>query len=257
MTSPRYRIVALHGFLGSAADWEPFRLTCAEGEWEPLDLWSLFSHPRVSDWPSIGEAVGSQLRAACHRDALPVFLVGYSLGARLALSVPDLGAAGSPVAGACLVSCNPGLPADDEGARAARKAADEAWAAKFIDAPINHIWKEWDAQPVFAGSAVPRREARLPGPRVTIARAMRVASLATQPDRRAMLRAWQKPLLWVTGERDSKFRATAASLAAEGVPARFVTIEHSGHRVPWDNPAAFSRTLQEWIDEVLATRGSA
>jgi 2-succinyl-6-hydroxy-2,4-cyclohexadiene-1-carboxylate synthase len=124
----------------------------------------------------------------------------------------------------------------------------------MIDAPIAQIWKAWDAQPVFAGSSVPRREPRLPGPRVTIARAMRLASLGTQPDRRPLLRAWQKPLLWVTGERDAKFRAIAESLAAE-VPARFVTLQHAGHRAAWDNPTGFAAALGSWIDDALARGG--
>jgi 2-succinyl-6-hydroxy-2,4-cyclohexadiene-1-carboxylate synthase len=252
MSTSRYRVIALHGFLGAASDWDAFRTTSREARWDALDLWGLFSEVRVSDWESIGTTLSARLRECIGDDPLPAFLVGYSLGARLALSVPGLGSADSPVAGVCLVSCNPGLPLEDDGARLARKAADDAWAQKMIDAPVAQIWKAWDAQPVFAGSAVPRREPRLPGPRVTLARAMRLASLGTQPDRRPVLRAWQRPLLWVTGERDAKFRAIAASLAAD-VPARFVTLEHAGHRAPWDNPAAFGDALGRWIDDALAT----
>jgi pimeloyl-ACP methyl ester carboxylesterase len=58
----------------------------------------------------------------------------------------------------------------------------------------------------------------------------------------------------VSGERDAKFRAIARSLEGEGVPARFFTCEHAGHRVPWDNPGLFTRTLREWIEGVITTR---
>lgn len=251
MTPPRYQVIALHGFLGSASDWEALRPVCPEARLDALDLWTIFSDARVSDWTSIGTALDARLRAAIADARLPAFVVAYSLGARLALAVPGLGAAASPFAGTCLVSCQPGLPEDDDGARAARRASDAEWAQRFIDQPVHRIWKEWDAQPVFAGSAVPRRDPHLPAPRVTVARTMRVSSLSSQPDRRPLLRAWQTPLLWVTGERDAKFRTVAASLAAERVPARFVTVEHAGHRVPWDNPEAFGRALGEWIDQTL------
>ena len=80
---------------------------------------------------------------------------------------------------------------------------------------------------------------------------MRVASLATQPDRRPLLRTWQQPLLWVTGERDGKFRTIARSLEEEGVPASFFSCEHAGHRVPWDNPQLFTRTLREWMAKTM------
>jgi 2-succinyl-6-hydroxy-2,4-cyclohexadiene-1-carboxylate synthase len=251
MTQPRYQVVALHGFLGAAADWDVLRPVLPDARLDALDLWTLFSDARVADWASIGGALGRRFDEVTGECRLPSFLVAYSLGARLALAVSGLGSPASPFAGVCLVSCNPGFADDDDGARAARKASDLEWAQRFIDAPVTRIWKEWDAQPVFAGSAVPHREPRLPAPRVTVARVMRLASLSGQPDRRALLRAWRGPLLWVTGERDVKFRAVAASLAAEGMSARFVTVEHAGHRVPWDNPQAFGRVLGGWIDQTL------
>lgn len=253
--TPRCHLVALHGFLGSPADWDVVRAEYPDAAWSTVDLWRLFSDAKVADWGTAGAAIEAEIRALVVGTELPSFLVGYSLGARLLLSVESLGPGGLPVAGACLVSCHPGLAAEDDGARTERRAADEAWAARLIEYPVARIWKEWDAQPVFAGSARPTREASLPAPRVTLARAMRVASLASQPDRRAALRAWRTPLQWVTGARDPKFGALAASLAGEGVPAAFTTIEHAGHRVPWDNPFAFARALQRWVDAVLDRTG--
>jgi 2-succinyl-6-hydroxy-2,4-cyclohexadiene-1-carboxylate synthase len=248
VTGPRYRLIALHGFLGGPEDWDAVAAECPEARWEPLDVWDLFSSPRVRDWPSIGAALGERLRALAAQDSLPTYVVGYSLGARLAMAVAELGSAQSAVAGTCLVSGHPGLPDADEQARAERKAADETWARRFVDAPVHLIWKQWDSQPVFAGTSVPRRGDRLPAPRATIARTMRVASLSSQPDRRPQLLGWAKPLLWVVGERDVRYRAVAESLSAGGVPATFVTCEHAGHRVPWDNPVLFCRTLREWIE---------
>jgi 2-succinyl-6-hydroxy-2,4-cyclohexadiene-1-carboxylate synthase len=256
VTPPRYRIVAIHGFLGSPADWAPLQPALPDAAWDCVDAWELFSSPRVSDWASAGAALDARLRASVADEPLPSFLVAYSFGARLSLAVPGLGLAGSPLAGACLVSCNPGLADSDDGARAARRESDERWAERFVDAPVGRIWKEWDAQPVFAGTSVPARTDRLPAPRVALARAMRVGSLGLQPDCRPILRAWRQPLLWVTGERDVKFRAISRELEEQGVPARFLVCDRAGHRVAWDNPTVFARALGEWIDGVLAGRAT-
>lgn len=248
----RYNLIAVHGFLGSGADWDALGAETPDASWSPIDAWRLFSDAKVADWTSIGAAVEAEIRALAAASDVPSFVVGYSFGARLLLGVDRLGHPGLlPVAGTCLVSCHPGLAEEDDGARAERRAADEAWAARFIEDPVVRVWKEWDAQPVFAGSAVPKREPHLPAPRVTLARAMRVASLASQPDRRPALRSWSAPLLWLTGARDPKFGALAASLAASGVPATFATVDHAGHRAPWDNPVAFARLLGAWADGVL------
>lgn len=251
MSAARYRLVGLHGFLGTASDWDALGAWFPDAAWEAVDLWPLFADRAVSDWPSIGLALQAHLERLVASDGRPAFLLGYSFGARLALAIPDLGAARSPFAGTCLVSCNPGLTGGDDSARAARRAADEAWARRLVDEPVGRIWKAWDAQPIFAGTGVPRRSEVLPAPRVTLARAMRIASLASQPDWRPALRAWSRPLLWVSGERDAKFRAVASALHAEGTPATFVVCENAGHRAPWDNPGAFSAALRTWINGVL------
>jgi 2-succinyl-6-hydroxy-2,4-cyclohexadiene-1-carboxylate synthase len=251
VTAARYRLIAIHGFLGSPADWLPLQALLPEASWECVDAWELFSGPRVHDWPSLGSALGARLVSALNDDGLLSFVVAYSFGARLALAVPALGRAGSPFAGTCLVSCHPGLPDADEGVRAARRESDARWAERFVDAPVGRIWKEWDAQPAFVGTSAPTRSDRLPAPRVALARAMRVASLGAQPDRRDVLRNWQQPLLWVTGERDVKFRAIARELEELAVPGTFATCDRAGHRVPWDNPSAFARILGGWVDGVL------
>jgi 2-succinyl-6-hydroxy-2,4-cyclohexadiene-1-carboxylate synthase len=249
--APRYRLIALHGFLGSTADWDAIRGEFPEASWEAIDLWEIFSSGQVGDWESIGEALGRRIQTALAGDPLPTIVLGYSFGGRLALGVPALSHPGSGVAGTCLISCHPGLPDGDEGERTARREKDEAWARLFIDAPVARIWKEWDAQPVFASTGVPERENRLPAPRAALARAMRVASLAGQPDRRPRLLDWQQPLLWVAGERDARFSAISRSLQAAGVPATYLTCEHAGHRVPWDSPVLFARTVTRWIDGIV------
>ena len=249
--SGRCRIVALHGFLGRASDWESLAGWFPEASMTALDLWPLLALPDAADWPSAGRSLDRALTAATSEGDGPVFVVAYSFGARLALASALLSAPGSPVRGCCFVSCNPGFAAEDEDARAARRASDEAWARRLLESREPEIWREWDAQPVFNGSRTPGPRAGLPAPRTALAGAMRRFSLGTQPDFRSRLRAWPSPVLWVTGALDTKFSAIARELASAGVPAAYVWCESAGHRVPWDDPPAFAGAVREWIDRVM------
>lgn len=261
-------LVALHGFLGQAADWDPLAAQLPGVTVRALDLWRILGNRDVRDWPTAVAAVDAALREALAQsfDAPPrrskapaaavaqgaVFVAGYSLGARLVLGSSWLSSGEAPVRGCCLVSCNPGLPDDDEAARGERRASDEEWARRIRDEPERMFWRAWDAQPVFAGSLPPAGvRGALPAPRVLLSRAMIACSLAGQPDLRARLRAWPTPLLWVTGARDTKFSAIARELGEAGVPGRFESCETAGHRVPWDDERWFAGLLRGWMSQVM------
>jgi pimeloyl-ACP methyl ester carboxylesterase len=98
---------------------------------------------------------------------------------------------------------------------------------------------------------LPRLE--LPAPRDVLAAAMRRFSLGEQSDCRPRLHVWPSPVLWITGALDTKFSAIAQDLASFGVPATFVSCDAAGHRVPWDNPAAFADAVRTWMAQVMET----
>jgi 2-succinyl-6-hydroxy-2,4-cyclohexadiene-1-carboxylate synthase len=200
-----------------------------------------------------GPSTRREPRASLRAGERAAVVLAYSFGARLALASELLAGGDAACAGVCLVSCNPGLPERETAQRAARREGDEKWARLFLEAPEDAIWRAWDAQPVLAvgpsgrpagPAALPRG---LPAARHTLARAMRAFSVAGQPDFRPRLSRWATPLLWVTGETDTKFGALADGLAREGVPATFVRCPGAGHRVPWDNPEGFASILASWL----------
>lgn len=253
---PPARLIALHGFLGRASDWDDLADHFPGAALDSLDLWSIIEDARADDGDAVTAALDRRLAGALRRDdSRPAFLLAYSFGARLALSSDLLAGPAAPVRGCCFVSCHPGLPDDDLVGRAARRDSDEAWARRLegVREDADAFWRAWDAQPVFAGSRAPARGAGLPASRATLARALRVCTLARQPDFRPRLRGWPMPLLWVTGARDPKFSALARDLQASGVRATFVNCEEAGHRVPWDNPPVFARAVRAWIGRVLET----
>ncbi len=252
--SARCRLVALHGFLGRASDWDALGPLFPDATMAAVDLWAMLASPGAADWASVGRALDGALAEATGGDAAgPVFVIGYSFGARLALSSRLLAAPGSPVRGCCFVSCNPGYEEDDDGARATRRASDETWARRILEWPEPEIWRAWDAQPVFQGSGPPLPRLGLPAPRAVLATALRRFSLGAQPDFRPRLHAWPSPVLWITGALDTKFTALARELASGGVPATYMTCDGAGHRVPWDNPASFGHAVRTWMAQVMET----
>jgi pimeloyl-ACP methyl ester carboxylesterase len=67
-------------------------------------------------------------------------------------------------------------------------------------------------------------------------------------DARARLGAIRCPTLVVAGDRDRTVPRAAAEALAQGIPnARLVVIPDSGHATPHDQPAAFSRTVLEFV----------
>jgi 2-succinyl-6-hydroxy-2,4-cyclohexadiene-1-carboxylate synthase len=248
------RIVALHGFLGGPSDWDGLAKWFPDASVAALDLWAVIGRPDVDGWASASRALDLALRDILPGDDVrPAFLIAYSFGARLALSSALLGSAASPYRGCCFVSCNPGLADEDAVGREHRRAADDDWAQRILERPEAEVWSAWNAQPVFGGSVPAPHQGGLPASRQALARALRLFSLAGQPDSRPRLRAWLGPVLWLTGARDHKFSAIARDMSAAGIPAAFVNCDAAGHRVPWDNPSAFSHAVRTWIARVMET----
>lgn len=197
-------ITCLHGFLGSPRDWNFLRDAGFEIETPPLDA--------IPD----------------HGD----ILLGYSLGGRLALQTL---LAGANYKRAILVST--GLGIEDESARAARRASDEAWAHRFESEDFETVMAAWNAQPVLAGPALPRtRDDYDP-------RALREWSSGALPPVTSRLHELTIPTLWIAGARDTKYVAEAhrgASLAR----GRVVVVNDAGHRVPWEATGEFVKLLK-------------
>ena len=116
-------ITCLHGFLGNPHDWDFLRDAGLAIETPPLDA-----------IPPRGE-----------------ILLGYSLGGRLALHAL---LAGAQYKRAIFVSTGLGIEGDD--ARAARRAADEAWARRFETEDFDSVMAAWNAQPVLGGPSLAR-----------------------------------------------------------------------------------------------------
>lgn len=148
--------------------------------------------------------------------------------------------------GAVIVAANPGLPAGDQ--RARRLAHDREWAQRFRQDAWPRVLCDWNAQPVFAGESFPAEREESAEARECAAAALERWSVGGQSDLRDALRQSVRPVLWVAGERDTKYAALMRECA--GLNQRFghAEIPGAGHRAPWTAAAYFESVVREWID---------
>ena len=237
-------IHALHGNAGLPDDIVP-QLAATGHRFHAWHLWKI-----MDEWPeaaSLDEFPAAFQNAADHHAAPPRILFGYSLGARLALSVltryPDKWDA------AILLSPHPGLTAGED--RAARLAQDQMWSVRFLREPWTEVMAAWNAQPVLAGEAVPPRdEALVETWRREVALGFDAWSLARQPDFRPLLPGVPCPVLWITGAKDVKFTALAAEACPLLPRGRHVIIPDAGHRTHLDQPSTVSSAIRAFLSDV-------
>jgi len=161
-------------------------------------------------------------------------LIGYSMGGRRALQVLER----QRVAKAVIVSA--GINAPD----ASRRERDEAWARRFESDDWPALMRDWNAQPVFGGHAVERREQDFE--RTELARQLREWSPAVLPP--PALERIETAVLWIAGERDAKYVEVGKAAVARMLRAELWVCPAAGHRVPWEQPDAFVERLRDFLE---------
>ena len=224
--------LALGGFLGRPDDWDGVLDSC----WERLDWMRDLPSAESEYWlGDLARRVGSATDADV--------LLGYSMGGRIALHIliqnPDRWRA------AIIVSASPGPKPGEDPARASR---DEAWAERFRSEPWESVLADWNAQSVFAHDP-PDRLSRTEDlyDRAQLAEVLTHCSVARQADLRDALRQLTVPVLWVAGERDTKYSALAAECAALNSQFSLAIVPEAGHRAPWGNPTAFTSAIDAFL----------
>jgi|694.fasta_scaffold26243_9 2-succinyl-6-hydroxy-2,4-cyclohexadiene-1-carboxylate synthase len=223
MGHTKLNIIALHGFLGSPADWVPFREMIThplalDREELPFREWALyFNQTKV---PKVGKNL----------------LIGYSLGARLAMHIlldnPSLWA------GAIFISGHPGLKTKEE--QQARLSSDRHWAQRFLTEPWDLLIQEWNRNPIFDNRPFAVDHLEQDFDRKTLANQLCHWSLGHQENLRPQLKKLNIPLLFMSGEKDSKFSA----IAQECTFASIAIIPGVAHRIPWENPVLFQEQVE-------------
>lgn len=245
--------VLLHGFTGSARDFDPLR--------EALGLDG--SAVRAPDWPGHGERSGlrrpddytleAHLRLvdeAVGSPSEPVTLLGYSLGGRLlqhwiSARRPTL-PAGSRIV---LVSTSPGLASPEE--RRQRVLGDAAVARLLREEGIARFLHYWHSQTMFQPLL------RLPAARLSpilrrrgacdpegLALSLEGVGAGALADTTRALEALGHPALVAAGELDPRYVEHGRAMLTRLSDGRLDIIPGAGHALHLEQPDALAERLR-------------
>lgn len=232
-------LVFLHGFTQTGRSWMPVveRL----GRHRPCTLVDAPGHGGSPDGARTLWECADDISAA----AGPGVLVGYSMGARMALHC--VLAHPHRWHGLVLVSGTAGIEDGDE--RAARRSDDERLADRIEEIGVERFLDEWLALPMFAGlgSHPVARDDRLRNTPRGLADSLRHAGTGTQEPLWVRLDEISVPVLVVTGARDAKFTDLGRRLARGIDGAHLVVVPDAGHSVPLERPDVVADAVASWI----------
>jgi 2-succinyl-6-hydroxy-2,4-cyclohexadiene-1-carboxylate synthase len=234
-------IFALHGFLGSGADWDQLK--------------SQSKRPQNSNWVTPSLFDGSiDLRFLQSFDSIVNFLrhsfletiktretemrsfVGYSLGGRIGLhwleKFPD------DFERWIFLSTHPGLGSETD--RSERLKSDHKWRVALNSLDRLEFLKEWNSQEVFKKSQTPQISNQI-WSREYLETALDQLSLARQKDFSALLQTAQNKITWAVGRQDTKFLQIGEKLKKD-VKFNFHILD-SGHRIYLDQPNEILKIL--------------
>ena len=200
-------IVALHGFTGSAKSYSDWPFICP----------AISGHDSSRSVQKIGSFADEVAHLASGLPESLSVLLGYSMGARLALAiglrVPH------KIERMILVGLHPGL--DDEEARQKRREVEGRWVAHLGDS-IEDFVDYWESLPIWRSQshyASPdalqkQRQIRLSHSPGELAGSIERLGLGNMPSYWQRIPNLEVPTLLVAGEEDPKFSAIAQDASA-------------------------------------------
>ncbi|KRN32488.1 2-succinyl-6-hydroxy-2,4-cyclohexadiene-1-carboxylate synthase [Weissella halotolerans] len=236
----------LHGFLGSGRDFKAIQprgrciyLTLkgfAPGD-PVLSANELTLANQVADLTAFIAALGlPKLR-----------LVGYSMGARLALGF----ALAHPeyLAELILESGTPGLVTKEE--RLARQALDADRAQQILKDGLAQFVTNWEGLPLFASQQQrslsdqqAMRQQRLAHVPANMAASLLGFGTGTMPNLWPQLARLSVPARLITGALDHKFTKLAQAMVKSLPQAEHVIVAEAGHNVHFEQPQLFTKLIE-------------
>lgn len=250
-------ITWLHGLFGAPTDFGAVARVLGEGL--PQAAMALPGHAGAaaldpSDEPGFEDVATSLMTSLTQAGVQKTALVGYSMGARLAmhiaLSYPDR------ITGLVLVGGHPGI--DNPQTRTGRLLLDEKRASLLRANGLRSFLETWYQQPLFAGFRASRHfedifESRCHGDGEAVANTLERLSVGHQEPLGEAMAACAIPTLWVAGADDARYVACLQPIAEAQATGRFVAIEGSGHAVPSEAPAALGHEISAFFSENSAS----
>lgn len=241
-------LVFLHGLLGSGDDWQGVTEQLYQFDCLVIDL---PGHGRSADISTTDFSHCCRLIADTVTQSLAdsdqaIVMIGYSLGARLAMYGLSYGLFDQlKVAGYLIEAGNFGLKNQAE--RELRLQNDQQWADCFTQQNIDTVLQNWYQQPVFS-SLSPEQRAKLVDKRrhncgERVAEMLLATTLAKQPYLLDLLLDKQQHIHCICGEKDKKFTELA-----EKSGLSYSCIDSAGHNVHQEQPIRFAQLIQQQTD---------
>lgn len=232
-------ILFLHGFMGSGDDYAEICLEL-ENKFYCLTV-DLPYHGKTriktgQKYYTMPETAKGLINLLDRLKIEQCFLVGYSMGGRLALYLtlhyP------SRFSQVILESASPGLKTAQE--RSQRRQADNKIAEKLITIPFKYFLVQWYNQKIFTSlqqhpnfeQLIERRMQQNPR---ELAKSLRYMGTGKQPSLWEQLLNNTVPLLLLVGEYDRKFTAINAEMANRSPVAELKIIPRTGHNIHFED----------------------
>jgi 2-succinyl-6-hydroxy-2,4-cyclohexadiene-1-carboxylate synthase len=223
--------------MGHPSDWDEVRSALPE-----FETFAIAIKP-TSNWNS---SIRRLTESISHRS----ILVGYSMGARLALGMalehPD------QFDGLVLISGNPGLESQE--ARDQRQRADEQVARRIEDGNLKAFLEQWYQADVFSGLPEAPRNAEIERKLIRDSSdwpaILRTNSVSQQPNFWPRLNELSMPVVVVAGERDEKYKEIAIRFE-RGASRKSVAskvIPDCGHIMHREQPQALIRIIRDLLE---------
>lgn len=216
--------VFLHGFWGQPSDWNSVLAKLPLGM--PVLIPDLYASGELSPTYELKKWSENFWSWVDHyHGESPVQLVGYSMGARLAVAAAVRNPA--RVSRALFLSGNPSLASEEF---AARESMEQDWAGKFLKQNWNEIERAWDDQPVFTNAQKLERR-KSPEMRETLGLSLTRWSPRLHPFTRDDLKSLPSRMEWAFGALDQKYLEVAKSLQELPVQGQITLVDGCGHRL--------------------------
>jgi 2-succinyl-6-hydroxy-2,4-cyclohexadiene-1-carboxylate synthase len=239
-------LVLLHGFTQTGRLWGPVGDRLTDGRTTvALDLPGHAGSDSVrADLPTTAGLVAETVRATIGSE--PCDLLGYSLGARVALHVvtgTDL-----PVGRVVFIGVHAGIESADQ--RERRKKADDAMADSLeASGDLAAFLDSWLAGPLFERlSDAAARSERLRNSATGLASSLRLCGTGTQAPLWDRLPSIRQPVLALAGNDDQRFAAHALRVARLVPSAVATLVPGGGHAVHLGQPELTWRVIGRWLD---------
>lgn len=244
----------LHGFMGDGSVWLPIMKVLSSDVYAVAP--DLPGHGKTkADLADLSFDVLTNALAdfTAERFAKPPFVIGYSMGARVALYLARTHP--ERLSGLVLESPSPGI--EDEKERRDRLELDKKRADDIRRMGLPAFLREWYRQPIYS-SLVDKPdliakliEKKSRSNAEMLAQTIVCLSPGVQPSLWHHLGHWQKPTLIIAGEEDRKYSDIARRMAAVMPTATLNIIPNAGHIVHLENFPNFSAALKFFVSTYI------